>query len=73
MSKSSSKVRKASSVSFVVSRCASCSHVKVVYDFHTLSVDGLPTLGRCPYYKDGQYCVLLSQKSCKHFKNKIKV
>ena len=49
--------------------CRECSHVTVVTDFHTLTINGQkPTLGRCPYYTGGKYCVILSQKSCEHFK-----
>lgn len=69
MIKSLKKVRRDVTGSVIVSRCAECSHVVVVHDFHTLSVEGVPTLGKCPYYKDGQYCVLLSQKGCEHFKS----
>ena len=50
-------------------RCRDCAHVVPVTDFHTLSVKGLPTLGRCPYYSD-RYCVLLSQVRCSHYKEK---
>lgn len=53
--------------------CRDCVHVTADTKFNTLSLKGEPTLGRCPYYTDGQYCVLLSQKSCEHFKKKIKV
>lgn len=53
--------------------CRDCVHVTIDTKFNTLSLKGEPTLGRCPYYTDGKYCVLLSQKSCENFKNKIKV
>ena len=53
--------------------CGECVHVTIETKFNTLSLKGEPTLGRCPYYTDGKYCVLLSQKSCEHFKNKIRV
>lgn len=53
--------------------CGECVNVTIVTKFNTLSLKGEPTLGRCPYYTDGKYCVLLSQKSCEHFKNKIRV
>ena len=48
--------------------CKDCALVKVETSFHTLSLEGRPTLGRCPHYTDGRYCVLLSQKACEHFK-----
>lgn len=44
--------------------CGECSHVDIVTSFHTLSIGGAPTLGRCPYYENGVYCVLLSQAAC---------
>lgn len=50
--------------------CGDCAHVSVVTSFHTLSVTGNPTLGRCPYYTGGKYCVLLSQRACEYFKTK---
>ena len=51
--------------------CRECAHVSVVTDFHTLTINGQkPTLGRCPYYTNGKYCVILSQKSCEHFKTR---
>lgn len=53
--------------------CRECVHVTIETKFSTLSLKGEPTLGRCPYYTGGKYCVLLSQKSCGHFKNKIRV
>ena len=53
--------------------CRDCANVTIDTKFSTLSLKGEPTLGRCPYYTDGKYCVLLSQKSCEHFKNKIRV
>ena len=53
--------------------CRDCANVTIETKFNTLSLKGEPTLGRCPYYTDGKYCVLLSQKSCEHFKNKIRV
>lgn len=46
--------------------CRDCALVKVVYRFNTLSLEGKPLLGECPHEK---FCVLLSQKSCKHFRN----
>lgn len=48
--------------------CRDCVHVTIDTKFNTLSLKGEPALGRCPYYTDGRYCVLLSQKSCEHFK-----
>ncbi len=53
-----------------VHRCGECAHVRVMMEFRTLSVKGEPTLGRCPYYEGGRYCVLLSQRSCEHFKER---
>ena len=40
--------------------CRDCVHVTIDTKFNTLSLKGEPTLGRCPYYTDGRYCVLLS-------------
>lgn len=45
--------------------CRDCAHVRIVTRFFTLSLEGKPLLGECPYE---EYCVLLSQKSCNHFK-----
>ena len=50
--------------------CGDCAHVNVVTEQHTMSVFGNPTLGRCSYYTEGKYCVLLSQAGCEHFKYK---
>lgn len=47
--------------------CRECKHVEFVTKFQTLSLEGKPTLGRCPYYTNGKWCVILSQKSCEHF------
>ena len=52
--------------------CHECAHVVEVTKFNTLTVNGLkPTLGKCQYYTNGKYCVLLSQKSCSKFKKKV--
>lgn len=52
--------------------CRECAHVEEVTKFHTLTVDGRkPTLGKCQYYTNGKYCVLLSQKSCSNFKKRV--
>lgn len=48
-------------------RCRECRHVTVVTKFHTLSIKGEPTLGECPHWTQSR-CVLLSQRSCIHFK-----
>lgn len=52
----------------VIGICGDCVHVSIETQFSTLSLEGKPTLGRCPYYKDGRYRVLLSQRCCAHFK-----
>ena len=54
--------------SAAVHKCMECEFCKEEMAFHTLSLKGEPTLGRCPYYTNGKFCVLLRQKSCKHFK-----
>ena len=51
-------------------KCGDCANVNVVTEQHTMSVFGKPTLGRCLYYTEGKYCVLLSQTGCEHFKSK---
>lgn len=50
--------------------CRDCANVTIETKFRTLSVTGEPTLGRCPYYKESKFCVLLSQKICEHFKKR---
>lgn len=44
--------------------CRECKHMSIVTTFHTLSLEGKPTLGRCPYM---QRSVLLSEKVCENF------
>lgn len=51
-------------------KCGECALCEVEMKFSTLSLKGEPTLGRCPYYAKGIYCVLLSRVACKHFKAK---
>lgn len=51
-------------------KCGDCANVEVVTKHHTMSITGKPTLGRCPFYTNGEFCVLLSQPSCENFKNK---
>lgn len=50
-------------------KCGECGNVTEVTRFHTLTIkDRKPTLGKCPFYKDGVFCVLLSSPACKeHF------
>ena len=56
-----------------IGRCGECEHCTPVKKFHTLNINGEPTLGTCPYWMDSR-CVLLSQKGCElHFKKKIEV
>lgn len=56
----------------VIHVCRECAHVTEVTRFETLSVhERRPTLGTCPYWTQSR-SVLLSQKSCRHFKNKPK-
>ena len=52
-------------------KCGDCANVKEVWWPHQLlSLEGKPTLGTCPYWKESR-CVLLSwRSSCKHFKRK---
>ena len=52
-------------------RCGDCANVTEVTEPHQLlSLEGQPTLGTCPYWKESR-CTLLSWKSdCKHFKQK---
>lgn len=55
----------------VIHFCRECANVTRVYEFHTLSIKGEPTMGKCPYWTQSK-CVLLSQKACvKHFKMKL--
>ncbi len=65
-----SKTMRNSQNSDVQHVCRDCVHVTFETKFNTISLKGEPTLGRCPYYTDGKFCVLLSQKSCEHFKKK---
>lgn len=48
-------------------RCNECRFVTTYTEFHTLSLEGKPTMGTCPYWKESK-CVLLSQVACEHFK-----
>lgn len=48
--------------------CRDCVHADVVTEFHTLSIQGEPTLAYCPYHTAGRYAVLLSQRCCGHFR-----
>jgi len=54
-------------------RCGDCANVTEVWKPHNLlSVEGKPTLGTCPYWKDSR-CVLLSMTSlCPHFEPRNK-
>lgn len=52
--------------------CRDCAWVTYVTKFSTLSLEGRPTLGRCPYYGEGRYSVLLSQKGCDYFRDREK-
>lgn len=54
----------------VFHKCGECANVVEETKFHTLSLKGKPTLGRCPHYMDGKVCVLLSQMSCDKFVEK---
>lgn len=49
-------------------RCGDCANVTEVWKPHNLlSVEGRPTLGTCPHWKESR-CVLLSRQSlCEHF------
>jgi len=51
--------------------CRECANVTIVTRFNTLSIQGKPTLGECPYWTESR-CVLLSQAACKeHFKPRV--
>lgn len=52
-------------------RCGDCANVtEVLEPSQLLSLEGKPTLGTCPYWKQSR-CTLLSWRSdCKHFKPK---
>lgn len=51
-------------------RCRECANVSIVTRFHTLNINGDPTLGECPYWTASR-CVLLSQRACvEHFRMK---
>ena len=52
-----------------IGTCGECANCTPVTKFHTLSIDGEPTMGRCP---KEEYCVLLSQKGCQEWKKKKK-
>ena len=50
--------------------CRDCQNCELVKDFHTLSIKGEPTLGRCQYWKESK-SVLLSLDYCtENFKRK---
>ena len=50
--------------------CRDCQNCEPVTEFHTLSMKGEPTLGRCPYWTQSK-SVLLSLDYCtEHFKRK---
>lgn len=52
-------------------RCGECGRCVEVLRFHTLSVTGKPTLGRCEFVKER--CVLLSERwvcGGSHFKGR---
>lgn len=53
-------------------RCADCANITEVWEPHRLlSVEGKPTLGTCPHWKESR-CVLLSMKSfCPHFVQRV--
>ena len=52
-------------------KCGDCANVTEVWEPHQLlSLEGKPTLGTCPYWKESR-CTLLSWRSdCAHFKPK---
>lgn len=50
-------------------RCHECANCTPVTRFHTLSVNGTPTLGTCPEWTMSR-CVLMSQPACDKFKQK---
>ena len=46
--------------------CRECRHATPVDRFHTLDMQGRPTLAECPFVRNRR--VLLSEKACKtHF------
>ena len=60
--------RKSKAVFKEVHYCMECSFCEVETSFETLSLKGKPTLGRCQYYKDKKFCLLLSQRACDKFR-----
>ena len=57
----------------ILTMCGDCEHCVPVTRFHTLTVkDKKPTLGTCPYWTLSR-CVLLSQRGCKHYKERRQV
>ena len=46
--------------------CGNCKHCTYVTDFHTLSLTGKPTFGRCPNWTQSK-SVLLSLDTCNLF------
>ena len=52
----------------VITTCGQCEHVEEYWKENTLTVHGRkPTMGTCPYWTESKR-VLLSQRSCEHFK-----
>ena len=50
--------------------CGECIHCKEVWEpRRLLSLEGRPTLGRCPFWTASR-SVLLSQLACGHFKGR---
>lgn len=46
--------------------CDFCKHCTPYMEFRTLSIEGKPTMGTCPYWTSSK-CVLLSLDSCNMF------
>lgn len=49
-------------------RCADCANCTPVTTFHTLNINGEPTLGRCPYWTESKSCLLSWMHECRYFR-----
>ena len=46
--------------------CGYCKHSTPYMEFRTLSIEGKPTMGTCPFWTASK-CMLLSLDTCEHF------
>jgi hypothetical protein len=44
-----------------------CRHCQHSYDWHEIGANGKPFMCRCPFYKEGKFCLFLSDPQCEHF------